>query len=265
MDAARAAIRLRAKEVHLVCLESRDLTCKDGMLADASEIEQAEGEGLIIHPCMGLSKVLTKNKKFCGIEAVTCSSVRERDGTFSPKYDRSSPKIIDGDTLIIAIGQKPAVSGFGEIEKTNQGTIKSNPFSLETSMRGVFAGGDAVSGPIDVISAIAAGKDAAISIDRYLHGLDLCEGRPPTAIKTRQILPVREIGRTRSTMPVLNPDQRVKSFNEVALGFDERKAVDEAQICFTCGICKVKLDAGLKPACAASCSARCIHFDTSPD
>jgi heterodisulfide reductase subunit A len=261
MDAARVSLRLGAKEVHLVCLESRDLTSKDGMLADASDIEEAEEEGLIIHPCLGPRKILSKDGKFTGVETVVCTSVREEDGTFAPKYAEYPAQTIEGDTLIVAIGQKAEVTAFGEVEKTLQGTIKANEFSLETNISGVFAGGDAVSGPVDVITAIAAGKEAAISIDRYLRRLDLSEGRPPTAKRVRQVSTGRVIERTRHTMPLLKPQERVNSFAEVALGFDKKTAIEEAKYCFTCGVCMGRLDSGVKPACAVACSARCIHFD----
>jgi heterodisulfide reductase subunit A len=262
IDAARVALRLGADEVHLVCLESKDITSKDGMLAEASDIEDAEEEGLIIHPCLGTKRILSKGRKFTGIETVPCTSVREEDGTFAPKYAESPSQVMEGDTLIVAIGQKPEVTGFEEIERSSGGTISANEFSLETNIRGVFAGGDAVSGPLDVISAVAAGKDAAISIDRYLCGLDLLEGRPATARKVRQILAPRPAERMKPVMPLLKPQERAKSFAEVEVGFDEKTAIEEAKNCYTCGVCRVKLDSGMKTACAATCSAHCIHFDT---
>ena len=262
MDAARVSLRLGTKEVHLICLESKDLTSKDGMLAEATEIEEAEEEGLIIHPCLGPKKILSKEGKFTGIEAVACTSVREEDGTFAPKYAEYPAQVIEGDTLVVAIGQKAEVTVFEEVEKSLNGTIRVSDFSLETNIHGVFAGGDGVSGPLDAISAIAMGKEAAISIDRYFRGLDLSEGRPPTARSARQILTERVPKRINQIMPLLEPQERVKSFAEIQLGFDKKMAIEEAKKCFTCGVCMVKLDSGMKPACAASCSARCIHFDT---
>jgi len=107
IDAARVCLRRGAKEVHLVCLESRDLNCKDRMLAQAYEIEEAAKEGLIIHPSLGPKKILTKNGKVAGLETIICTSVREADGTFAPKYAEGPTPTIEADTIVVAIGQKP--------------------------------------------------------------------------------------------------------------------------------------------------------------
>jgi heterodisulfide reductase subunit A len=260
IDSARVSRRLGAREVHVVCLESRDLTCKDGMLAEDWEIEEAEEEGVIIHPCLGPRRVLSKDGKLTGIETITCTSVREEDGTFSPKYCEDPAPAIEGDTVIVAIGQKADVTAFGEIEKGAEGTIRADEVTLETNVSGVFAGGDVVSGPADVITAIAAGKEAALSIDRYLHGADLTEGRPAREKTVGEVSRERAITRTRSIMPALDPRERVGSFAEVMLGLDEKAAIEEARYCVSCGVCMGKLDAGILPACAAACPSHCISF-----
>ena len=260
IDSARVSRRLGAREVHVVCLESRDLTCKDGMLAEDWEIEEAEEEGVIIHPCLGPRRLLSKDGRLTGIETITCTSVREEDGTFAPKYCEDPAPTIEGDTVIVAIGQKADVTAFGETEKGSEGTIRTDEVTLGTNVSGVFAGGDVVSGPADVITAIAAGKEAALSIDRYLRGLDLTEGRPATAKRMAEVSKGSVIKRNRLSMPVLEPRERVGSFAEVTLGLDERAAIEEARYCFSCGVCMGKLDVGILPACAAACPSHCISF-----
>lgn len=260
IDSARVSRRLGAKEVHVMCLESRDLTCKDGMLAEDWEIEEAEEEGVIIHPCLGPRRVLSKDGKLTGMETVACTSVREEDGTFAPKYCEDPAPTIEGDTVIVAIGQKAEVTAFGEIEKSSEGTIRADEVTLGTNVSGVFAGGDVVSGPTDVITAIAAGKEAALSIDRYLREVDLTEGRPATEKTVAEVSQGGVIKRTRLTMPVLEPRERGSSFAEVMLGFDEKAAIEEARYCFSCGVCMGKLDGGILPACAAACPSHCISF-----
>ena len=84
MDAARTARRLGAAEVRVVCLECRDPNSKDRMLAQESEIVEAEEEGVIIHPSLGVQAILAKDGRAIGIETVTCLSVREPDGSFNP-------------------------------------------------------------------------------------------------------------------------------------------------------------------------------------
>ncbi|HEY78358.1 MAG TPA: FAD-dependent oxidoreductase [Dehalococcoidia bacterium] len=262
MDAARVSLRLGAKEVHMVCLESRDLTSKDGMLADAIEIEEAEEEGLIIDTCLGVKKVLSQNGRFTGIESIPCISVREKDGSFAPKYAEHPVRTMEGDTLVVAIGQRADVPGFEEVERTSAGTFRADIFSLATNVPGVFAGGDVVSGPLDVASAIGASNEAAISIDRYLRGLDLVEGRLPIAKRVRQILPTKIVKTVRSPVPLLDAQQRVKSFAEVELGFDERLAIEEAKRCFNCGECGAALEKGLTTACVHACPSHCIYHPT---
>ena len=152
----------------MVCLESRDLTSKDGMLADAAEIEEAEEEGLIIDTCQGVKRVLRQDGKFTGIESVPCLSVREKDGSFAPRYAEHPVRTMEGDTLVVAIGQGADVPGFEEIERTSAGTFRADMFSLATNVPGVFVAGDMTTGQSLVVRAIADGRKAARGIMGYL-------------------------------------------------------------------------------------------------
>jgi len=106
MDAARTAKRLGASEVHVVCLECRDPDSKDNMLARESEIIEAEEEGVVIHPSLGVRAIQTREGRVVGIECVTCVSVREPDGSFNPHYDTTCTALtLDAESIIIAIGQ----------------------------------------------------------------------------------------------------------------------------------------------------------------
>ena len=194
MDCARAALRLGAKEVHLVCLETRDLTSKDRMPAHVWEIEEAEQEGVVIHGSLGPKKALSENGRVTALETVVCTSVYDEDGRFAPKFSESAGPSIAGDTLIIAIGQKADLTGFEDLEKTPRGIIRADEVTLETSLAGVFAGGDIVRGPASIIEAVAQGNEAAISIDRFINGLDLREGRERQT-EAAVPLPEREIER----------------------------------------------------------------------
>lgn len=242
IDVARVCLRRGAKEVHLVCLESRDLDCKDRMLAQACEIEEAEEEGLIIHPSLGPKQILTKNGKVAGLETIVCTSVREADGTFAPKYAESPTPTIEADTIVVAIGQKPEAAAFKEVDKDLAETITVDGFTLKTNIEGVFAGGDVVSGPSDVIGAIAAGKEAAISIERYLSGMDLKEGR---SIKFRLL----------NGAPL-----EAASVKRVVDIPDEKAAIAEATRCLNCGTCGEALEKGFQTACVSACPAHCIYF-----
>ncbi|RLI26382.1 hypothetical protein DRO58_05620 [Candidatus Bathyarchaeota archaeon] len=104
------------------------------------------------------------------MEFVRCTSVFDEKGRFNPSFDETETKVLEADTVILAIGQTPDLSFIEDEIEVDRGVIKVNPRTMETSLPGVFAGGDAVSGPASVVEAIVAGKMAAASIDRYLTG-----------------------------------------------------------------------------------------------
>jgi heterodisulfide reductase subunit A len=239
IDAARVAKRQGAKEVHLVCLECTDLTSKDRMPAQDYEIHEADKEGVIIHPCLGPKQFLVKDGKVTGFETMACTSVREEDGTFLPKYGGPA-STIEADTVIVAIGQAPDKEAFKEIDKDR--AVKVDGFSFVASMKGVFAGGDVVSGPSDIIGAIGAAKEAAISIDRYLRGVDTREDR---------IINFR----------LVNGAPLEKTTKKgIVTTLDDKLAISEARRCLNCGTCVEGLDNGKQPACASACMAHAIYY-----
>ena len=235
VDAARVSLRLGAKEVHLICLETRDLTSRDRMPAQDLEIEQAEEEGTIIHPSLGPGKIVTEGDKVAGIETLVCTSVLDSEGKFAPEFSGGAGPHIEADTVIVAIGQRPDEKGFAEVDRGPSGIIKVDKTTLETNLEGVFAGGDAVSGPADVIAAVAAGKQGAISIELYFAGMDVKESRP-LPLKAIEEVPKEGLKQEgRQTMPVLEPEKR-QDFVEVELGFDKEMATKESKRCLNCGI-----------------------------
>ncbi|MFW6118011.1 MAG: FAD-dependent oxidoreductase [Chloroflexota bacterium] len=240
IDAARVAKRQGAKEVHLVCLECTDLTSKDRMPAQDYEIQEADKEGIVIHPSLGPKQFLVKDGKVSGFETIVCTSVREEDGTFLPKYGDPGGTI-EADTVIVAIGQAVDKEAFKEVDKDM--AVKVDGFSFATSSKeGVFAGGDVVSGPSDIIGAIGAAKEAAISIDRYLSGLDIREDR---TINFR----------------LVNGPPLTKSTKQGTVAtFDEQLAITEARRCLNCGTCEAGLDIGKQPACVSACPAHALYY-----
>jgi len=235
VDAARLSLRLGAREVDLICLESTDLTCKDRMPAQDLEIEQAGEEGVVIHPCLGVTRVLTEEGKVVGLETANCTSVFDSDGRFAPKFGKGPAPTISADAVIVAIGQRPDERDFTEVDRAAFGTIKVEETTLETSVKGVFAGGDVVSGPADVVGAVAGGKEAAISIELYLAGMDLKESRPVPLKRIEEIPKEGVDAEARKVMPMLEPEKRV-GFAEVELGLDEQIAIQESKRCLNCGI-----------------------------
>lgn len=176
IDAARTARRSGAEEVHLVCLETRDPDSRDKMLALEWEIREAEEEGVLIHPCLGVKEIVTSEGKVAGLETMTCVSVREADGTFRPTYDTACTAAqLGADSIIVAIGQgvdqttiRTMALGMKGLTMrlTDGGTIRVDPlYCASDSNRMVFAGGDSVSGPSTVIQAIASARSAIKGIE----------------------------------------------------------------------------------------------------
>ncbi|MHA2206087.1 MAG: FAD-dependent oxidoreductase [Candidatus Thorarchaeota archaeon] len=239
IDCARTSVRLGAKKVTLVCLETRNLTSHDRMPAHDWEIVAAEEEGVAIKGSLGPAKIIEKNGRVAGLESTVCTSVYDSDGRFAPRFSNESGPTIKGDTVIIAIGQRTDLSGLKKLDVTPWGTLSVNDVSLETNLAGVFAGGDVVMGPSSMIESIAQGNEAAESIDRYLQGVDLLEGRAPEArvvspeeVDTKQLRP-----ETRVPIQTLSRSKRRSTFEEVELGLKRSNAALEADRCLSCAVC----------------------------
>ncbi len=253
MDCARSAVRLGAEKVDIVCLETRDLSSRHRMPAHAWEIEEGEDEGISIHGSLGPKTINAEGGKVTGLQTVNCTKVYDDDHNFAPEFSDEAGPQFNCDTVIIAIGQRPNRNGFDEIEANPWGTIKAKEITLETSIEGVFAGGDIRRGPASVIEAVRDGFDAAESIDRYISGRDLKEGR---CAEEYAIDHLREevAAEARKHMPMAPPEERIKDFREVELGYDEDTAIAEAKRCLSCSICCECLQ------CQAACEADAIDL-----
>jgi heterodisulfide reductase subunit A len=238
VDAARVARRLGAKEVSIVYRRSRA-----EMPAVTTEVDEAEREGIKLHILTTPVKVLTKDERVTGIQC-TRMELGEPDasGRRRPVPIKGSEFEMGVDSVIIAIGQAVDKETLPkELEYTGWGTVAVDQVTLETNIEGVFAGGDLVSGPADVIASIAAGKEVAISIDRYLRGVDLKAGRPTPITRVKEVSKAGVVAKPRQAMPTLDPKKR-DGFAEVELGFDEKTAIEEAKRCLNCGVCSECLE-----------------------
>jgi NADPH-dependent glutamate synthase beta subunit-like oxidoreductase len=235
MDVSRAALRMGAREVHLVCLESRE-----EMPAFAEEIEESLQEGLKLHPSLGPKQFIGENGKVVGLEANRCTSVFDAAGRFNPTFAEGTANVLPCDTVILAIGQTSDLSFLSPedgIETTRQGTVKINPETLMTTAPGVFAGGDIAFGPRLIISAVADGKKAAEQIDRYLRGPDW--QRKPSYVEIT-VLDHHQMAESydeysRLPVPTIPLDRRT-GITEVEQGFTEEQARAEAARCLKCWI-----------------------------
>ncbi len=251
IDAARVAKRIGAKEVAIVYRRSRA-----EMPAAPEEIEAAEEEGIEINILAAPIKVLAKDGRVTGIECIRMQLGEPDDsGRRRPVPIESSEFEMDVDNVIMAIGQTVDKSMLPDkLEYTQWGTLSVDPTTLQTNIKGVFAGGDVVRGPADVISAVAAGKEASISIDRYLRGVDLKEGRPESGERVKEVNKEGVEKKPRQPMPILEPEKR-QGFVESELGLDKEMAIEEAKRCLNCGVCSECL------ACISVCERNAIHHD----
>jgi NADPH-dependent glutamate synthase beta subunit-like oxidoreductase/NAD-dependent dihydropyrimidine dehydrogenase PreA subunit len=258
IDVALTALRLGAKEVQLACLESTE-----EMPAYKEEFQQAIDEGVGINVLWGPRRILGDGKKVTAVELVRCVSVFDKENRFNPSYDEKVTKTIETDMVILAIGQTPDLSLVPKnVRTTEEGAIQVDPVTLETTLPGVFAGGDVTGGPGSVVKAIADGKKAAISIDRYLNGEDIKarRGQKPDRVRWLPKEGIEKVGR--QATPLLAVDQRCGNFKEVKTGFTEDAMMFEARRCMTCGsraIIRYPRDCCVCSYCERDCPEKAIY------
>ncbi len=219
IDTARTARRLGAVDVHVVCLECRDPESKDRMLALNSEIQEAEEEGIVIHPSLGVREIVTKDGKVAGIAAVTCTSVRETDGSFNPQYDMACTAVaLEAESLVVAIGQ----------------TVDPSLVAISAGPdKKIFTGGDMVSGPSTAIQAVASARDAAAAIGAHLG---TAQAAADERGSQRDFIPSYFEEIPRALVRELQPSERVKGIDrEDMAGLTLAETQREAHRCFNCG------------------------------
>jgi heterodisulfide reductase subunit A-like polyferredoxin len=256
LDAARTARRCGADKVTIVYRRTRA-----EMPADHREIEDAEREGVGLRFLTApVSAQAATDGRVGGLQCLKMKlGPPDSSGRPAPEPMSGSEFVIPCDAVIVTIGQSPDLDSLGErmgLEATKWGTLHADPVTLETALPGVFAGGDCVSGPDVIVTAMLAGKKAANSIGRFLNGQDMRAGRelegpfaPEYVVDTAGVLVRREIA-----VPALSPAMRVTAFDEVHTGYSEEQAKAEAARCLACAIC---CDCEL---CATACDANAIDY-----
>lgn len=261
IDAARLALRLGAKEVHCICLEDWD-----EMPAHRYEIEEARAEGVVFHTSRAPKRILGDDGRVTGLEVVDVLSVFDDEGRFNPTLVPDTETEIKGGTIILAVGQqvdREALKLDPQLELNSNGTIKVQEVTLASSMKGVFAGGDAVFGPRAVIDAVANGKLAARSITEYLGGdTDRMNSFHFARLDTTTYsMPDNFERAAREEIPVIAIDRRV-GFAEVESGYSEQQAEREAERCLKCNINTI-FDADtciLCGGCVDVCPENCLRL-----
>lgn len=175
-DVARAAIRCDSDHVSMYCLEDRV-----HMPASPEEIEEVLEEGIAIENGWGPDRILHKHGKVTGVEFKRCISLFNEENRFAPTYDETDRITIAADHVIVTVGQTIQLGGLledSQVKVNPNNSIKADSFTYQTNEPDIFTGGDCLTGPSFAIDAIAAGKQAAISIHRFVHpGQSLVIGR----------------------------------------------------------------------------------------
>ena len=270
IDVARTALRVGGENVTMFCLEGRK-----EMPALAEEIGETLHEGIAIENGWGPKRILTENGKVTSVEFRKCTRVFDENHRFGPQYDDNDTQVVEAENVLLAIGQSIVWGGLLEGTKVvlnRNATAQADSFTYQTAEPDIFVGGDAFTGPKFAINAIAAGKQGAISIHRYVQpGQSLTLGRDRReyhAFDKSNIVvegfdntPRQEIGH--------NP-QAARSFRDDRVTFTEEQMKKETQRCLGCGAVQVNeymcLGCG---QCTTKCKFDAIHlvrkYNTVPD
>jgi len=232
-DVGRTARRLGG-QVTIVALECEDKTSKDGIPADEEEISGAWEEGIKIVHSRGVRKINGEGGRFRSVDSPKCVSVFD-DAGFNPKFDMDDCMLLEGDILMIAVGQMPdRVLLQNENLLDNRGRLAVDTFTLQSLKREmVFVGGD-VRKIGFMIEAVKEGIEAAESIHRYLRGLNMRDGRKRDYEKFE--IPLRSSYKMPSEVVWIPPEKRMH-FRLFERGLTLPEAIEEAKRCATCGPC----------------------------
>ncbi len=236
MDAVRTSLRCGSTKPFIIYRRS-----EAEMPASVEEIAECREEGIEIMTLTNPVRVIEENGKVTGIECIKMElGEPDKSGRRRPEPVAGSEFTIEIDTLVPAIGQESdwaCLTDECACTLSDWGTMNVDPVTLQTDDKDIFAGGDAVTGPATVVEAIEAGKQAAISIDRYIQDADLAEGREQNfnsiydvPLEGHPIIP-------RTKMRHASAKTRVQDFREVQLGYGEKTARTEADRCLACGLC----------------------------
>lgn len=254
IDVARAAARTAAVSVDMYCLEGRS-----EMPALPEEIREAEEEHVAIHNGYGPKEILVKDGRAVGVVFKKCLRVFDENHRFAPQYDENDTITVETDHVLLSIGQSiqwgNLLAGTAVVTRHN-GTVEADPFTYQTAEPDIFAGGDVYTGPRFAIDAIAAGKEGAISIHRFVQpGQSLTYGRDRrqyhsfdkenVVLESFDRMPRQKAGHS---------DRKEHSFGDNRLTFTEEQMKKETQRCLGCGA--VQVDEYMCVGCG-QCTTKC--------
>ena len=267
-DVARTAVRCGAESVTLYCLESYE-----EMPMGEEDRGECERDGIVIRAGWGQTEIVTDKGKCKGIKFRKCVSVKNAQGRFAPVFDDAVTEETDCTTVLYCIGQKvewKELLAGTKVEFNPNGTVKADPITYQTAEPDIFAGGDAYTGQKFAIDAIAAGKEAAISLHRAVHpGQTQLLGRDKRIYraldKQNALIGVTDYDHGHRNMPGYNEAKR-STFGDARVTFTEEQIRKETARCLGCGATKVDpymcVGCGL---CTTKCKFDAIHLKKVTD
>nr|MCR4668982.1 FAD-dependent oxidoreductase [Clostridia bacterium] len=261
-DVARTAVRCGAESVDLYCLEGYE-----EMPMGEEDRSECEAEGIRIHAGWGQTEIVTEGGKCAGIRFRKCLSVKNAEGRFDPKFDDSDVTEQECETVLFCIGQKvdwgKLLDGT-KVEFNRNGTAKADPVTLQTAEPDIFVGGDVYTGQKFVIDAIAGGRCAAVSINRFVHpGQSLTIGRDLREFieLDRDDIKVESYDNSGRQKPGMRAGDPTKTFEDLREPLTEEQIKIETARCLKCGATVVDLNACIGCGlCTTRCQFDAIHL-----
>lgn len=260
-DVARTAVRCGAESVDLYCLEAYD-----DMPMGEEDRSECERDGITVHAGWGQTEIVVEDGKCAGIRFRKCTRVKNDEGRFAPEFDDSVSEQAECATVLYCIGQKvdwrELLTGTA-VEFNPNGTVKADPVTYQTAEKDIFVGGDAYTGQKFAIDAIAAGKEGAISLHRFVQHATLTVGR-----NRRQFI---ELDKENALIPVnydTTPRQRIgynealrRTFSDERVAFTEEQIKKETARCLSCGASIVDPNKCIGcGVCTTKCAFDAIHL-----
>lgn len=264
IDAARSSHRVGAPKVSMFCLESRET-----MPASAEEIYEAEEEDVVINCGWGPKEILTEEGKVTGVVFKKCTSVTDAEGRFNPIYDENETMVVSCKHVIFSVGQSILWGDLLEGSKVQLGRgngAVADSLTYQTAEPDIFVGGDVYTGPKFAIDAIAAGREGAISIHRFVQphsSLTIGRNRRDFIALDKDDILVENYDNSSRQIPGRDKSiDHKKSFRDTSTGFTEEQVKAEVARCLGCGATVVDpnkcIGCGL---CTTKCEFDAIHLE----
>lgn len=263
VDVARAAGRCGAETVDMVCLETRDI-----MPADQQEVHEAEEEGVTVRCGWGPKEILTESGKVKGIVFKKCVSVFDDEKRFNPKYDENEQITVECENVLLSVGQSiiwgDLLTG-SKVELGRGNGAVADSLTYQTAEPDIFVGGDVYTGPKFAIDAIAAGKEGAISIHRFVQpnsSLTIGRNRRQFIELNKDSLVIESFDNSSRQVPgTANVADAGKSFHDTRMTFTEEQVKMETARCLGCGASVVDTNKCIGcGVCTTKCEFDAIHL-----